>query len=348
MARSSSPSKREEQLVAQVVPKGTLVHLQHTQLRPNPNNPRRLFDPGPLASLKASIQQHGVLVPLTVYKLPGQEKYAIVDGERRYRCCVELAKEGVEVSIPANVVDSPDAMASLVYMFNIHQFREQWELMPTARALKTVIDSLGSPTAEELHQLTGLSIPQIDRCNLILSFPERFQELSLEEEPEKRIPSNFWVELYPVLEKTQDAIPHIVGKIGRDGITDKLVEKYRNGKVRSVIHFRRILEAFDVAETKDDVKEVADRLREYVLDPELETRAAFDSFIRDTRRVQRAADAADQFIRDVTRAKIDHTIDGKEDLIAKLRKVLTFVSQLLETLEGSDAPKENKDSEEDE
>src|SRR6267142_1981072 len=184
----------------------TLIHLRTDQLKPSPHNPRRLFDPAPLASLKESIREHGVLVPLTVYRLAGQDKYAIVDGERRYKCCVELEKEGRKVSIPANVVDAPKAFVSLIYMFNIHQFREQWELMPTARALKTVIDELGHKNVtfsdrrviEELHQITGLSEPQIDRCLKILSFPQKYQALSLEEDPEKRIPSNFWVELYPV------------------------------------------------------------------------------------------------------------------------------------------------------
>ena len=71
---------------------GILETLRIDQLKASPNNPRRLFDPEPLAALKASIHTHGVLVPLTVFKLPGQEKYGIIDGERRFRCLSRIGR----------------------------------------------------------------------------------------------------------------------------------------------------------------------------------------------------------------------------------------------------------------
>ena len=325
-----------------VVPTGTLVKLRVEQLRPSPHNPRRLFDVEPLKSLKASIREHGVLVPLTVYRLPGQVKHAIVDGERRFRCCSDLAKEGIEVEIPANVVDTPNQMASLIYMFNIHQFREQWELMPTALALKSVIEQMGSDDNYELTELTGLSDRQVERCKTILSFSPRYQNMSMESDPKERIPSNFWVELSPVLGLTDQLLPDLVSEEGRDGVIDLLVDKYRRKRIRSVVHFRRILEAYDVHEDNpEEVAAVGDRLREYILDPDLETRQAFDGFILDTRRVQKASDAADKFIREIQGAKIDHTIDGKKELIRKLEGVLIFVEDLLERLEGDDPPSEN-------
>ena len=209
--------------VPPVIPARTLVQLKHSQLKPSPNNPRSLFDPEPLEALKESIKEHGVLVPLTVYKLPGQKIYGIVDGERRHRCCVALADEGVDVPMPANVVDAPDSKAGLIYMFNIHQFREQWELMPTAKALQTLIEDLETDDVAELKQVTGLSEKQIDRCKIILSYPVKYQELSMDADPVERIPSNFWVELHPVLEKADEKIPKVVEEISRDGITEKLV-----------------------------------------------------------------------------------------------------------------------------
>jgi ParB family chromosome partitioning protein len=332
-----------EQGLSQIVPKGVLIHLSVDQVKPNPNNPRRLFDPGPLSELKESIRTHGVLVPITVYKLPGQEKYAIVDGERRYRCCVDLREEGIEIQIPANIVESPNKMASLIYMFNIHAFREQWELMPTALSLQEVIDELDIQDNAELHEITGLSISQIERCEKILSFPRKFQELSLDPDSQKRIPSNFWVELYPVLEKALDLIPDLYADLGRDGIIQRMVEKYRAKSIKSVIHFRRIMEAIEVAEEEEDKQAVADRLREYVLTPELETREAFDGFIRDTRTIQRAIGACDKFIRDLKQAKVDYAIEGKKEIITKLLEVIEFAQRLLDKLQGDEPPEELAD-----
>ena len=236
-------------------------------------------------------------------------------------------------------------MASLIYMFNIHQFRQQWELMPTAKALQSVIDGLGTDDTGALTELTGLGERQVERCKLLLSFSEKHQELSLEPDPKLRIPSNFWVELFPVLDLTNRLLPDLVADEGRDGIADRLVDKYRKKRIRSVIHFRRIMEAYDAQEEQEDkegIEAVGDRLREYILDPKIETRAAFDGFIVDRRSRQRAAQAVDKFMSELRRARIDHVIEGRDALIAKLTEVLKFVETLLAKLEGQDPPSEEE------
>lgn len=329
-----------------VIPTGKLLHLSVSDFRASPENPRVLFDAKPLADLKASIREHGVLVPLTVYKLPGQERYGIVDGERRYRCCKELLQEGQHLRIPANVVSAPEPMASLIYMFNIHQFRQQWELMPTANALKSVIAGLGTEDTGELAELTGLSERQIERCKLLLSFSEKHQKLSLHSDPKVRIPSNFWVELSPVLDLTGKLLPGLVDDEGRDGIVDRLVDKYRNKRIKSVIHFRRIMEAYDAQEEQGDeegIETVADRLREYILDPDMETRMAFDGFIVERRSRQKATQAVDKFMRALRKARIEHVTEGREALIGKLTEVLHFVAALVAKLEGDDPPSEEEE-----
>lgn len=317
---------------------GKLATLRVDQLKPSPANPRRLFDAEPLAALKESIKTHGVLVPLTVYKLPGQDKFGIIDGERRYRCCQELRDEDISVSVPVNIVSPPDKVARLIYMFNIHQFREQWELMPTAMALKSVMEHLSEDDSSKLSEVTGLSTTQVERCRLILSYPEKFRSLSIDGKRSERIPSNFWVELHPVLKLMEDVLPEIVQDEGREGLIDRMVEKYKAKRIRSVIHFRRILEANDVLSKRDDRDAFADRLCEYVLDSNLETRRAFDEFILEPRRVTRAVDASKEFIRAMDKAKLAYATEGREDLIINLRTVLAYVQDLLGRLEGQDPP----------
>src|ERR1043165_6179303 len=116
------PSKPPE---LHVVPSGTLRKLSPDEIKPSTNNPRHLFDESPLQELKKNIAEHGVLVPLTVYQAKGQNKFSILDGERRYRCVVELTKEGVHgadrgpLKLPANIVEPPTKIAGLLYMFSI-------------------------------------------------------------------------------------------------------------------------------------------------------------------------------------------------------------------------------------
>jgi hypothetical protein len=210
--------------------------------------------------------------------------------------------------------------------------------MPLALSLKSIIDELKTGDDQELQQITGLSMPQIKRARIILTYDEKYQKMSLEPDPKLRIPSNFWIELYPVLEATPNAIPDIVAQLGRNGIIDKLIEKYWNGKIKSVIHFRRIMEAFEVAEDEVDRLAVSDKLREYILTPNLETREAFDPFIKDSRRVQRAIGACETFVREIQRAKVDYALEDKQDLMSKLEDVIAFAQRLLEKLKGEDAP----------
>ena len=324
---------------ASVVPSGTLLTLKHTDLIPNPQNPRILFDPEPLKDLKGNIQQHGVLVPLTIFLLPDGERYGILDGARRHNCCQQLANEGISVNIPCNVVSPPDGLAGMLYMFNIHNFREAWELMPTALSLKYVMDQLGESDTKKLHHLTGLSEPQIERCKLLLQFDERFQKLSLDPNPKIRIPSNFWIEVSPVVELIEQNLPDLYAAESKSGILDRLVEKYRAKRIKSVIHFRRIVEAFECTKNTENYPGAVRALGDYVLDVNIETRVAFDGFIQDSRKVRTALQACDDLVAALTKTHIEHVTENRDELIKKLKDTQSFLNGLLSELSGSDDPR---------
>lgn len=275
-------------------------------------------------------------MPLTVYQLAGQELFAILDGERRHRCCADLEREGLDIDLPANVVEPPDKVAGLLYMFSIHNFREAWELMPTALSLKVVMQELGEDDDKALSRLTGLGMKQIERCKILLAFPARFQQLSLDPDPETRIPPNFWIEAHPVISLAEAELPDLAKQLGRDGISDKLVEKYRNRGVKSVVHLRRIMEAYQVAEERR--QQVLETLRRYILDVSVETRAAFDEFVVESRRVQNALRACEDFVEHITRAQVEYIVDDRDVLVVALERVESVARGLIDRLEGSDAP----------
>lgn len=340
------PSKTEAATQPpKLVPKGLLQDLTPEQIVPSKNNPRMLFDPEPLDDLRNNIRQHGVLVPITVYPLKGQDKYGIVDGERRHKCCVDLQKEGISLTIPANIVEPPSKIAGLLYMFSIHNFREQWELMPTALSLQTVMKELGETDNKKLENLTGLSEPQIERCKKLLKFHKKFQDLSLDPDAKTRIPSNFWIELLPVLDLCQEALPDLYDQLGRDGIVQKLVDKYRAKQIKSVIHFRKIMESYEFSAGTVRQGTVVERLRRYILDPKLETRKAFDEFVLEDRKVQTAIRACQEFVAELRRYKLQYTSE-KDELIKALRDVRKYVHYLIERIEGNDPPPPPESSEE--
>jgi ParB family transcriptional regulator, chromosome partitioning protein len=330
----------------QIVPTGSLLHLDPQDVKPSANNPRLLFDIEQLAELKKNIAEHGVLVPITVYQAKGQSKYSILDGERRFRCVVELRSEGhldqhgEPLKLPANVVEPPTKIAGLLYMFSIHEYRQAWELMPTALSLKIVIDELGVEETKVLSKFTGLSEPQIERCKKLLKFPERFQRLSLDPNPATRIPSNFWIEALPVIDLALEEIPRLKD-LGRDKAIDKLVDKYRARKIKSVIHFRRIMESYELSEDDGNARRaVLRRIEEFFVDPALETRAAFDQFIVGKKRIQTALSACVDFIKQLRSLKLRFTADDDErtQLRKALRDVQQYCKGLEQALTGSDDP----------
>src|SRR5262245_13576028 len=69
---------------------------------PNPEQPRRVFDPEELRSLAESIRRHGVLQPVVVRR--AGDRYELVVGERRWRA----SREAGLAEIPAVVADVAD------------------------------------------------------------------------------------------------------------------------------------------------------------------------------------------------------------------------------------------------
>jgi len=338
--------------VATIVPSGLLKQLAVSDIKKSANNPRMLFDSAPLKELRDNIRTHGVLVPITVYPIKGQDRYGILDGERRYRCCLALQnEEGIDLTIPANIVEPPDAVAGMVYMFSIHNFREQWELMPTALALKAILDQVGESMAasnRQISTLTGLSDAQIERCRKLLTFDEKYQNLSLEVDAKLRIPSNFWIEALPVIDLYEESTKGTDASLSRDEVTDKLVEKYRLKKIKSVIHFRRVIAAWELAATDEEKAAVTAALIRFVNQPTLETRDTFDGFVVDAKRVQTTIGSCDEFLKNLRKGKLATVVEGKDEIANALRDVQQYIQQLLDQIAGEEAPPAEEDDEDEE
>lgn len=90
---------------------GRILYLPVEQLRPNPTQPRKIFDPVGLQELAASIRTYGILQPLTVRRRGGV--YELVAGERRLRAA-RLAGLTEVPCILLNVDEEQSGMVALV------------------------------------------------------------------------------------------------------------------------------------------------------------------------------------------------------------------------------------------
>jgi ParB family transcriptional regulator, chromosome partitioning protein len=182
-----------------------LLEINPDEIRKNPDNPRIIFREEEMNELLESIAKVGIQVPITVYEDRG---YVILDGERRWRCSKRLNLKRV----PCIVHPKPSKLENLLMMFNIHNVRVQWDIMPTAYKLGEVRDLLEkgrqdiSPKA--LSAITGVRLPTVKRCLELLDLPKRYRDLLMAEaekpKGEQKITADLFIEInkaFNVIEK---------------------------------------------------------------------------------------------------------------------------------------------------
>ncbi len=137
------------------------------EIRPNPYQPRKIFNKEALEELSESIQQHGVFTPILVKK--SISGYELITGERRWRA----TKMANLDEIPAIVVDFDDQqMMEIALLENIQ--REDLNVIEEAKAYEKLIERLNY-TQEQLAHRIGKSREHITNILRLLRLPEEVQ-----------------------------------------------------------------------------------------------------------------------------------------------------------------------------
>ena len=97
---------------------GKILYLPAAQIRPNPGQPRKIFDPAGLQELAASIAEYGIVQPLTVRRRDGF--YELVAGERRLRA----ARMAGLREVPCILLSVDEAQSGLVALVENLQRRD--------------------------------------------------------------------------------------------------------------------------------------------------------------------------------------------------------------------------------
>lgn len=145
------------------------VHnINISELRPNPYQPRKVFEKESIDELKVSIEQYGILQPLIVRK--SIKGYEIVVGERRFRA----AKEAKLQVVPAVVKElTEDEMMEIALIENLQ--REDLNPLEEAKAYQKLMEHL-QVTQEELSKRLGKSRPYIANHVRLLQLPQIAQQ----------------------------------------------------------------------------------------------------------------------------------------------------------------------------
>lgn len=142
-----------------------LVELDLDQVQPNPDQPRRHFDPIALQELADSIRHSGLLQPILVKK-HADGGYVIAAGERRWRAHGLLGKPTIFAVVTKGDIEEVALVENLQ--------RRDLDALETATAL----GRLGERhlyAQEQLAAIVGLSKSEVSRLLALRTLPDRVQ-----------------------------------------------------------------------------------------------------------------------------------------------------------------------------
>jgi ParB family chromosome partitioning protein len=152
----------------------SIFFIDVDKIQPNPYQPRREFDPGPLKDLSDSIRQYGVLQPLVVSRVEQitdegglVTRYELIAGERRLRAS-RLA--GLS-QVPAIIRTGDDALMKLELAIIENLQREDINAVERARAFSQLVTEF-KLTHTQIGQKIGKSREFVANTVRILMLPE--------------------------------------------------------------------------------------------------------------------------------------------------------------------------------
>lgn len=141
-----------------------IFYIDINDIKPNSNQPRKVFDEDKLDDLAASIKEHGLIQPVVLRNI--KNGYEIVAGERRWRAA---RKVGIK-QIPCIIKELTDEENMLLAIIENMQ-REDLNPIEEAEGINQMIETYGL-TQEQVSKSVGKSRPYITNCLRLLKLPE--------------------------------------------------------------------------------------------------------------------------------------------------------------------------------
>lgn len=138
--------------------------IEISRIRPNPNQPRKIFNDASLQELADSIVKHGVIQPILV-RAEG-DNFLIIAGERRWRAAQKAQSHEIPVIIRD---DSDSGMAELALIENVQ--RQDLNAIEEAEGYRSLIERHGH-SQEQVGTMVGKSRSHVANHLRLLDLPE--------------------------------------------------------------------------------------------------------------------------------------------------------------------------------
>ena len=147
----------------------SINEVELDKIIPNPDQPRRAFDEEALAELATSIENIGLIQPITLRQVD-DDSYQIIAGERRYRASIMAGLTSVPAYIKKAVED--ENVMEMALVENIQ--REDLNSIEIALAFQNMIDTF-SLTQEQLSEKVGKKRATVTNYLRLLKLPAEVQ-----------------------------------------------------------------------------------------------------------------------------------------------------------------------------
>lgn len=259
-------------------PSKSLTEIDPDLIGKNPVNPRLIFREGEMNQLLESIREVGIQVPLSVFRRSAKH-YVLLDGERRWRCAKKLNL----ATVPVLVQPEPSPLENLLTMFNIHNVRSDWDLMPMAlklRDVRTMLEGEGQDASPKaVSGLTGVSLPTVRRALDLLALPQHYQDLLLREAEKPRDKQTITADVFVEVNKSQRVVqryqPGVFEHVSEEQFLDSMVDKYQSGVVNNLVRFRDISKIARVERAGGDPDDAGPAIVRLVTDPKYKIEDAY-------------------------------------------------------------------------
>lgn len=206
-----------------------VVEIPVCSIAPNPAQPRVIFDDYELSRLAVSIQQNGILQPLTVRRLENGISYELIAGERRLRACKLLNM----AYVPCIIIETTTRDSAVLAVLENLQ-RADLNYMEEAYAIKNLIDYYGL-TQEETAARLGIAQSTIANKLRLLKLTDEEKAMVLRFKLNERQARAL---LRLDSDKRRDAIEHISTNQLNTVQADRYIDELIAGKPRQTIKKR--------------------------------------------------------------------------------------------------------------
>jgi ParB family transcriptional regulator, chromosome partitioning protein len=155
-----------------------LVEFRLEMVRLNPDQARKTFDEETIAELASSIEQHGLLQPIIVKRIPEDDTYLLVAGERRFRAVQKLGRETITAIITNGNTDEIAIVENLQ--------REDLKPLEQAEALGRLMEKHGYNQVQ-LAKVLGKGRTAINELLQLATLPEEIRRECLTSDTPKSV-----------------------------------------------------------------------------------------------------------------------------------------------------------------